>query len=198
MNDIAETVQETIAEGREQRLNSLVAILVAITATVMALGNIKDGNIVQAMQAAQSKAVDTWSQFQAESMKQHIAETARDDFLFRLESNEVSGPAKAKLEERISHYEAEITKYANAKAQLSAAAKESEAEYDRLNFHDDQFDMADAFLTIGITLYGITALTRKRWLLVFGIGLTCAGTVMTLAGFLGWSIHPDMLATWLS
>jgi len=40
------------------------------------------------------------------------------------------------------------------------------AAYDRLNVHDDQFDMAEALMSIGIALFGVTALTQKRALLV--------------------------------
>ena len=57
MSDIQETIQEVIEaapastdkEGKEDRLNSWIAILVALSATFMALCNIKDGNICQAM-----------------------------------------------------------------------------------------------------------------------------------------------------
>src|SRR5437763_10235743 len=70
MSDIVEAA----AAGRESRLNGIVALSVAIIATMMALGNIKDGNIGQAMAQAQSSAVDTWAQYQSKSTKQNIAE----------------------------------------------------------------------------------------------------------------------------
>jgi hypothetical protein len=40
---------------------------------------------------------------------------------------------------------------------------------------DDQFDFAEAFLTVAIALDGIAVLTRKRWLLGFAILLTALG-----------------------
>ena len=66
--------------------------------------------------------------------------------------------------------------------------------YDELNVHDDQFDMAEALLSISVAVFGITALTRKRWLLAFGLGFAGAGYLLGLAGFLGWTIHPEFLA----
>jgi len=77
-------------------------------------------------------------------------------------------------------------------------ARGYQAEYDRLNRHDDQFDMADASLSMAIALYGITALTRQRWLFVVAAGLTGIGFLLGLAGFVGWDIHPDRLAALLS
>ena len=67
-----------------------------------------------------------------------------------------------------------------------------------MNLHDDQFDLSDAALSIAIALYGISALTRKRWLLVMATGLAAFGMFFSLAGFAGWSTHPDFLARLLS
>ena len=56
MPDVSETVTEAVERDRESHshLNSAVAILVALTATFMALCNVKDGNITQAMTQAQA------------------------------------------------------------------------------------------------------------------------------------------------
>ena len=54
--------------------------------------------------------------------------------------------------------------------------------------------MSDAALSIAIALYGISALTQKRWLLVMASGLAFFGVVFEVAGFAGWSLHPDFLA----
>jgi hypothetical protein len=67
-------------------------------------------------------------------------------------------------------------------------------QYDGLNVHDDQFDMADAILSVSIALFGVTALTRKRWLLGVAIVFASFGTILGLAGFVGWNLHPDWLA----
>ncbi len=74
MSDINETIQEPLAHAHESGINSVVAILVALAATFMAICNIKDGNIVQAMSQAQANGIDAWSYFQAKSTKQSIAE----------------------------------------------------------------------------------------------------------------------------
>jgi hypothetical protein len=69
VGELDETIDDVTARAREPRLNSLIAVMVAVVATFMALCNIKDGNVGQAMAQAQSKAVDAWSYYQAKSVK---------------------------------------------------------------------------------------------------------------------------------
>ena len=63
--------------GRDRTLNRLVAMTVVILSVFMAVANIKDDNLVQAMQLAKSDAIDTWSEYQATRTKAHIVETAK-------------------------------------------------------------------------------------------------------------------------
>ena len=130
MGDLDETISSAVEQARESRLNSIVAILVALAATLMALDNIKDGNVSQAMAQAQAEGYQT--------------------------------------------------------------------EYDRLNLHDDQFDLSDAGFSVAIALLGVTALTRKRWLFGLAGAFLLIGVVFGLAGFFNWSLHPDALMAWLS
>jgi hypothetical protein len=44
----------------------------------------------------------------------------------------------------------------------------------------------------------VSALTKKRWLVVFALVFALFGIVLGLAGFLGWNLHPDALARLLS
>ncbi len=74
MSELSDTITEAAEQGGRNRIHALVAICVAITATFMALCNVKDGNIVQAMQQAQARYIDGWSYFQAKSTKQSMAE----------------------------------------------------------------------------------------------------------------------------
>jgi hypothetical protein len=78
MGELDEAISSAVEQAADSRLNSIVAILVALAATLMALDNIKDGNITQAMAQAQTHAVDAWSFYQAKSTKQNIAEATLD------------------------------------------------------------------------------------------------------------------------
>jgi hypothetical protein len=197
MSDLADTVKEAVdaAKEKESKLNAMVAVCVAIAATFVALCNVKDGNIVQGMAQAQARAVDTWTQFQAKSTKQHLAEMMVDELTIDRQTQPNQTPEATKLfNEKIASYEAKVKQYEKEKGEIKEKAEEFEKEYDRLNVHDDQFDMAEATISVSIALFGVTALTQKKWLLFVGGTFALFGIVLGLAGFLGLSIHPDFLA----
>jgi hypothetical protein len=58
-------------EGGNRRLNRMVATTVVALSIVMAVGKIKDDNIVQAMQADQASKIDLWNEYQATRIKAH-------------------------------------------------------------------------------------------------------------------------------
>ncbi len=59
-------LEEDNALHREHgRLNAMVAVTVAVLATFLGICNVKDGNIVQGMQAAQADKIDSWGYYQA-------------------------------------------------------------------------------------------------------------------------------------
>ena len=51
--------------------------------------------------------------------------------------------------------------------QEKVATGNDQKQYDELNFHDHQFDLSDAFLSIAIAMLAVTSLVQKRWL--FGV-----------------------------
>jgi hypothetical protein len=108
-------------------------------------------------------------------------------------------PETRKLfDDRIAEQKASIKKYETEKAAIKKQAEDHQKEYEALNIHDDQFDMAEALMSVAIALFGVTALTRKRWLLVVAGGFAAFGMFLGVAGFAKLDIHPDFLARWLS
>ncbi|MCU1349475.1 MAG: hypothetical protein JWO56_2505, partial [Acidobacteria bacterium] len=63
--------------------------------------------------------------------------------------------------------------------------------------HDDQFDLSDAALSVGIALFGVTALTKKRWLLGVAVVFMLIGVFYGCAGLFAWSAHSDFMARML-
>jgi len=197
MSDISDTINEAVEHAPDSRLNSIIAALVAIAATFMALCNVKDGNIVQGMTQAQANAVDQWSYYQAKGTKQNLAEATLDQL--QLQRAMLTDPKFAPmLDAKIALYEKQVKKYEKEKIDIKANAEGAQKEYDRLNLHDDQFDMSDACLSVAIALFGVTALTRKRWLLALACLFMFFGVLFGLAGFFAWKLHPDFFAKFLS
>jgi hypothetical protein len=165
----------------------------------MALNNVKDGNIVQAMAQAQANSVDAWSYYQAKSTKQHIAEGMVDQVTIQRDTMPgLSVDARALLDRKIAEYTAKAKQYDAEKMKIKQSAEDFQKDYDRLNFRDDQFDMAEASLSLSIALMGVTALTQKRWLLLVGVIFAFFGLALGVSGFMGYNIHPSFIAKLLS
>ena len=195
MGEIDEKISESLEKARESRLNAAVAAFVALAATFMALSNVKDGNIVQAMAQAQANSVDAWAYYQAKGTKQNLAISAREQIELLRDSTPTATPeVRALFAKRITDYAAQEKKYEAEKDEIKRQAEGFKKQYDDLNVHDDQFDMAEALLSVAIALFGVTALTRKVWLLGLAIAFAGFGTLLGFAGFLGWNLHPDWLA----
>jgi DNA repair ATPase RecN len=195
MGDIGGQIEEAVELGRESRLNAWVAACVAISATFMALCNVKDGNIVQAMTQAQANGVDSWGYYQAKGMKENLAISTREQIeLMRDMNPNLTPEQKEVLEKRITAYNEQAKKYDKDKQEIKAQAEGFSKQYDALNVRDDQFDMAEALLSVAIAMFGVTALTRKRWLLFVALTFAGFGIALGLSGFIGWNFHPEFLA----
>ncbi len=199
MSEIADTISEAVEKADGSRINTIVAISVAITATFIALCNVKDGNIVQAMAQEQAHEVDAWAYYQSKSTKENMAQSALDQL--ELQRDLAANPtpeARALMDRKLAEYAARVKHYEADKLAIEKTAQGHKAEYDRLNFHDDQFDMAEALMSVAIALFGVTALTQRRSLLVTAGVFATLGAIMGLAGFMGLGIHPNFLANLLS
>ena len=207
VNDLQEDEDEDRAEAREHRenekrasdakhkLNTLIAITVAILATFMGVCKVKDDNICQAMQQSQANKIDNWNFYQARNIRQEIANATVAQL--ELQALNASVQSKPAYVAKISEYRKLAKEQEEKKGKVKADAEGAEKEYNDLNYRDDQFDLSDTLLAISISLLAMTALTQKKWL--YGIALipTFFGILMGLAGLFGWHLHSDLLAKWL-
>jgi len=186
-----------LADAKSSRkLNTLVAISVALLATFMSICKVKDDNIVQNMQQAQADKIDNYSWYQARNIREEVAKST----IAELTAQAASAPpqAQAAYQEQIKVYQAIAQDQAEKKKIQQADAEKADKTYNELNYHDDQFDLSDAMLALAISLLALTALTQKRWLFVVAMIPTFFGTLMGLAGLFGWAIHPNALTKLLS
>lgn len=180
------------AEAKDKAFNRRVAITVVALSIFMGLCGVKDGNIVQAMQQAQSNGVDAWGEYQATKTKLHIDETAlaQTRFLAAVGGARVADATTieaARLDKEVAKYQGEIPK-------LKALAEGYQRQYDALNVHDDQFDASDALISIAVSIAAVAALVEIPAALYAAWGFGALGVIMGLAGFLGWSLHSDTLS----
>jgi hypothetical protein len=195
----ATSAAEDTASVRDRdraRLNTRVAITVALLATFLGVCKVKDDNIVQAMQQAQADRLDHWNFYQARNIRQEVAAATAA----QLKLAAIGAPAAQQDAYRtaIASYEALVVDQAKKKEDLRLQAEQDQKTYDALNYRDDQFDLSDAMIALAISLLALTALTHKNWLYWTALLATVGGVVMGLAGLLGWHLHPDALSRLLS
>lgn len=194
--DTGALAEQAARDRSKSRLNSVVAVTIAILATFMGICHVKDDNIVQAMQQAQADKIDNWNFYQARNIREEIANSTLVQL--RLQAAAASARLQPDYAKQIAIYEKLAAEQHAKKQEPMDKAKEADKVYDAKNYHDDQFDLADAQIAIAISLLAVTSLTQKRWL--FGLAMipTFFGVLMGLAGLFGWHIHPDWLTNLLS
>jgi hypothetical protein len=181
MSEAPDLPQLDASEIHDKRLNRAVATTVVLLSVSMALVNIKDGNIVQNMQAAQATQLDSWNEYQATRLKLHMEEIA------------VATPGAD-----VTRAKAEIAKYAAESTKLKEQAAAAKDDYDHNNFRDDQFDLSDGLASIALATTAIAALVELWGLLYFGWGAGALSILFGIAGFAQLPIHPDMIIGWLT
>jgi predicted Fe-S protein YdhL (DUF1289 family) len=188
--------QDSAASQAASKLNTWVAITVALLATFTGICQIKDNNICQGMQQAQADKIDHWAFYQARNLREEVAKATSEELRLSVPATNASGnPA---LTEAIQKYDALAAEQALKKTDLMKQAQDDQSTYDALNYRDDQFDLSDALVALAISLLALTALTQKKWLYLLALAPTGLGVFMGLAGLLGWQIHPDAIVKLLT
>ncbi len=150
MTDLSDTIQETTEHARESKINAKVAVWVALTATFMAICNVKDGNIVQAMSQAQAHSIDAWSYFQAKSTKEAILENSVE--ILKLQKSTGS-------EELIKKDEQQIARYEKEKEEIKKICQE---------FHLRQLTLMAFFkmMNSNLPIMGIILKVQLKWFII--------------------------------
>jgi len=187
---------EDTAAASHSRLNSRVAITVALLATFLGVCKVKDDNIVQGMQQAQADKIDHWSFYQARNIRQEVAQSTVTTLTVQRRG---AAPAdRPQIDSSIARFEALVRDQATKKDSLRLQAQQDQRTYDSLNYRDDQFDLSDTLIALAISLLALTSLTKKEWLFWVAMVPTALGAFMGLAGLIGWNVHPDSITRLLS
>jgi hypothetical protein len=195
VSELGEQLQEQLeaAEEEKSKLNTIIALSVALTATFMAICNVKNGAVDQAQTATQTQIVDTWSYFQAKSTKQGLADAFADDLTLQRDALNLSPEQRAQFDKKIVDLKGKSERYEKEKGDLQKKAEDLQKDYDRLNDKGDQFAACEASLSVAIALMGLTALTKRRWLLGIAAVAVLFGFSLGISGFAGWHFRPEWL-----
>ncbi|MBK9081688.1 MAG: DUF4337 family protein [Rhizobiales bacterium] len=181
---------ETSSESSNKKLNNMVAITVVILSVFLAFQNVKSGNVAQAIEQTKADTLDKWNQYQAARLKHDLAEVA-------LSMNKVmtgaAGVDAATLAAERDKIEKAVVAYVDREKRYSAEARELEQSLKSLNKRDDQFDVAEAVVSLALAISAI-AILAESWMLLglawaFGVfGVTMGGSAMA-----GYDLYPAWL-----
>lgn len=181
-------MSDQAAGNDDERLNSAVAVTVAVLAAFMALGKVKDDNIVQAMQQAQADRIDHWGFYQARNLRQEIAEAA-------VAQLETAGKGDTPAAERYRKLAADME---TKKQALRVQAEDAEKRYAELGKRDDLFDLSDGLLGVALAMLAVTALVQRWALYLVSMVPASLGFVYGMAGLMGWDWRPEFLVKLLT
>ncbi|MHB1528291.1 MAG: DUF4337 domain-containing protein [Acidiferrobacteraceae bacterium] len=164
--------------GLAQWIAIFTALLSTLGAVVSYQGNLAQNEALLYKNEAvlkQTQAADQWNLYEAKSSKGHLMDLASEVL-----------PARAR------YYRQRAARYGREKRAIKTHAQALEREFQHANdrsarFMAPHYRMAQAMtlIQIAISLASVTALTRRRWLLLFA-GIAALGAIgLWAAAFLG-------------
>ncbi len=126
------------------------------------------------------KANDTYSFYQAKSIKQSLAESARDEAI-----EDGNMERAAKLQAKIDRYESD-PETNEGKKELLAKAKQLEAARDEIKQHKPWMTFAGTFLQLAIVLLSASILSVSNNLFRLSIGVGVFASILMSQGIWLW------------
>jgi len=173
------------------RMERWIGLCVVVLATFLGVANVKDGNIVQAMQRKQADRVNNWGWYQARNIRGTVYEAFADELSIAWpnETPEVTKQREAK----VAFFRKQAKDQEEKREQQKVAAEKAGEDYDALNAKDDQFDLCEAALAIGLALMGVTAMVKRWWLFIVAAVPSSFGVIMGVAGFMGMDTNSPVI-----
>ena len=200
---------EQIAEAREsadESFKNRAALIIAFMAMLLAITSLGGGNAAEDMANNNIHASDTWAFYQAKSIRQTSLRVAADGFEADLRTNP-NMPAEARefIQKKIEEYRATAARYEDepdkedpdnplkgeGRKQLTARAKDYEAQRELASKQDPNFDFSEALFQIAIVLASVAILADSRLVLRVSLVAGLAATLLMLNGY--FLILPNLL-----
>jgi hypothetical protein len=173
---------KTPEEQAKESLERQTTIAIAVLATILAAVSLAAGNAGSDSLLAATRATDSWSHFQAKSVKEHNFEIQRD-FAAILLPGAVDDAKRAAFVERCNK---ETARYAGEKQEIKTKAETYDKEAVDANVRNSTYGTGALLLQVGVVISSVSLLVHRRSLLNVGLLLGLAGTtiaVLTVAGY---------------
>ncbi len=174
-----------MAESRSEReahIKDKAGWVITVVAALLAVNTYLANGYSSSVLTNTIKANDIWNFYQAKSIKQTIAEAARDDAIARRDDEKV-----VKLTAKIDRYESEPEK-GEGKKELFAKGKAIEAERDAAKLHGPWLTFAGSSFQLSIVLLSAAILAVSMGMFWASIGVGFIGAVLMSQGIWLWII----------
>jgi len=150
-----------------------MAILAVLVAAVALLGHRAHTEEL----LNQTRATDTWAEYQAKSIREH----GYEEFLDVLALVDSKNPERAEITKQ--KYEKDVERYKQDREKLQEKANDLEKEVEHARHVANRFDLGEVCLEVALVITSMTLLTRKRFYWNAGIALAVAGLGIAATGF---------------
>ena len=172
-----------MAESRSEReahIKDKAGWVITVVAALLAVNTYVANGISSGILTDTIRANDTWNFYQAKSIKQTIAENARDDAEARRDTKKV-----AELTTKINRYESDpVTN--EGKQELMIRARELEAARDEAKLHSPWLTFSGSALQLSIVLLSASILAVSMGMFYSSIGVGMIGAVLMSQGIWLW------------
>lgn len=177
---MAEEKKAPSRSEREAAIKDKAGWVITVIAALLAVNTyIANGNSGKVLSNT-IKANDTWSFFQAKSIKQTLAEMARDDAIERKQQDKVE-----KLTAKINRYESD-PETGEGKKELMAKARALEAERDEIRKSGPWMTFSGMAYQLGIVLLSASILAVSMPLYWGSIAVSIVGAFLMSQGIWLW------------
>jgi hypothetical protein len=186
----AHETTELIEHGHEKSKNR-TALLISCLAMVLAIASLGGSNATKEAAHENILAANTYSFYQAKTIRQQALKIAISDLELKLASDPKMLPQiKELFTKKIEEYQKTIARYESepetneGKKELLVKAKDHEAIRDHALLQDPWFDYAEGLLQIAIVLLSVSIIGSIPALFLVGGIVGFLGLLSTLNGFL--------------
>ncbi len=172
-----------MAESRSEKeahIKDRAGWVITVVAALLAVNTYIANGISSGILTNTIRANDTWNFYQSKSIKQTIAENARDDAAARRDTKKV-----AELTARIDRYETDPVS-GEGKRELMSRARGLEAARDEAKLHSPWLTFAGSALQLSIVLLSASILAVSMGMFWASMGVGLIGAILMSQGIWLW------------
>ncbi len=203
-SEAAEQITDA-GERADEKFKSRAALSIAFMAMLLAITSLGGGNAAEDVANNNIHASDTWAFYQAKSIRQTALRVAADGLEADLRANPgMPADAREFVQKKIDDYRATAARYEDepdkddpgnplkgeGRKQLTARAKDFEAQRERAQKQDPNFDFSEALFQIAIVLASVAILAGSRLVLRVSLPVGAAATLLMVNGY--FLLLPDL------